>query len=319
MFSRKNCDIRREFWAKHPLVPKTQVGITKKKNRNETLTSRIPPGACSRHPIVGDRYVLAVGSSGAARLRLLDEVYGSASRQMLTAAGLRPGMRVADIGCGIGSVTHWLAEHAGGTGEVLGIDASGEQLQLARAAARSANAAKVTFREGSAYQTGLPRESFDLVYCRFLLCHLLRPVHALREMQALLRPGGILVCQDLNFASLFSEPTNCAYRRSVELSLALADIRGVDYCFGSKLEDSIRAAGFAETETRVDQPWSLCVEAKRLWEYTFLESAPAMVEAGLVQQREIDQLAAELASAAADRNTHLAVWKMHGVSARKKL
>ena len=268
---------------------------------------------------MGDRYVLAVGNSGAARLRLLDEVYGSASRQMVIAAGLRPGMRVADVGCGIGSPTHWLAAHAGRSGEVLGIDASGEQLTVARATARFGNGAKITFREGSAYQTGLPRESFDLVYCRFLLCHLLRPVDALREMHALLRPGGILVCQDLNIASLFSEPANCAYGRSVELSLALADIRGVDYCFGTKLEDAVRAAGFEETNAKVDQPCSSCGEAKRLWEYTFLEAAPAMVEASLVQQREIDQLAGELASAAADHNTHLAVWKMHGVSARKKL
>jgi hypothetical protein len=40
-----------------------------------------------------DVYVLDVGESGAARLRLLDQVYGASTRRMLIEAGLREGSR----------------------------------------------------------------------------------------------------------------------------------------------------------------------------------------------------------------------------------
>jgi SAM-dependent methyltransferase len=269
------------------------------------------------HPVVGDRYVLAVGDTATARL--VDEVYGLATRQSISDAGLQPGMRVADLGCGTGILTRWLAEQAGSTGEVVGLDASGKQLSVAGAMQGSVGSAKLTFREGSVYETGLPRGSFDMVCCRFLLCHLLRPLDALQEMRALLRPGGALVCQDMDLLSLINEPANCACRRSVELSLALADIRGVDYCFGARLEDSAREAGFEALQATAEQPWFLRGEGKRLWEYTFLEAAPAMVDADLVRQREVDQLAAELASAAKHENTLLATWMMFGVSGRKRV
>ena len=47
---------------------------------------------------------------------------------MLLQAGLAPGMRVADFGCGVGAVTQMLAEIVGPAGHVTGIDMSGDQL-----------------------------------------------------------------------------------------------------------------------------------------------------------------------------------------------
>jgi ubiquinone/menaquinone biosynthesis C-methylase UbiE len=114
---------------------------------------------------------------------------------MLLQAGLRPGMRVADLGCGVGMVTNLLAELVGPTGSVVGVDVSAEQIAQARESL-PAGSSNVTFVEASATDTGLPRETFDLVYCRFLLLHLSEPAQALREMHDLLKPNGILVCED---------------------------------------------------------------------------------------------------------------------------
>lgn len=77
-------------------------------------------------------YALATGEPAAYRLRIFHELYGPASRRVLLAAGLQRGMRVADVGCGVGMVTAWLAEQVGPEGQVVGIDESAAQLAQAR-------------------------------------------------------------------------------------------------------------------------------------------------------------------------------------------
>src|SRR5262249_30595299 len=131
-------------------------------------------------------YALATGEAAAYRLGILQNLYGSGTRRVLLEAGIRRGMRVADFGCGVGTVTAQLAEIVGPEGHVVGIDASGAQLAQARSRLNGSGA-YVSFVEASATDTGLPPELFDLVYSRFLLIHLPDPERALREMWTLLK------------------------------------------------------------------------------------------------------------------------------------
>ena len=133
------------------------------------------------------QYVLATGHAADFRLRLLHGLYGPGTRRVLLEAGLRRGMHVADLGCGVGLVTALLADLVGPEGHAVGIDFSAAQLAQAREHVNG-HALNTSFVEASATATGLPPASFDLVYCRFLLIHLPEPERALREMFALLRP-----------------------------------------------------------------------------------------------------------------------------------
>lgn len=63
-------------------------------------------------------YILATGAQDVERLRLLNQVYGSASHVLLRQAGLAEGFRVAEIGCGTGNMTCWIARHVGQRGAV---------------------------------------------------------------------------------------------------------------------------------------------------------------------------------------------------------
>src|SRR6516162_5704412 len=90
----------------------------------------MPPGALASAP---GSYALATGQAAAYRLGLLHGLYGPGTRRVLLEAGLRPGMRVADFGCGVGMVTGLLADIVGPQGRVVGIDASAAQLAQARA------------------------------------------------------------------------------------------------------------------------------------------------------------------------------------------
>ena len=83
-------------------------------------------------PSAPGSYVLATGQAAHYRLRILHGLYGPGTRQLVIRAGLRRGMCVADVGCGVGMVTALLAGLVGPEGYVVGIDASAAQLNQAR-------------------------------------------------------------------------------------------------------------------------------------------------------------------------------------------
>ncbi len=110
------------------------------------------------------------------------------------AAGLAewipPGaVKVADLGCGTGSLSVLLAESGA---EVVGVDLSPAMVEQAKRKARVVGLA-VEFRVGDASDPDLPDGSFDVVLSRHLLWTLADPVAALSRWARLLNPTGRLV------------------------------------------------------------------------------------------------------------------------------
>jgi SAM-dependent methyltransferase len=261
------------------------------------------------------QYVLATGKAADYRLRILHDLYGPGTLRVLRGAGLSRGMRVADFGCGVGMVSAMLAELVGPEGHVVGIDFSAAQLAQARERLRS-RGPNTTFVEASACDTGLPRESFDLVYSRFLLIHLTEPEWALREMLALLKPNGILVCEDGDLTSSGSEPAS-ALGAFADLFGRLGPARGVDYTLGRRLFHLVQAAGFPAPEITFNQPVLARGESKRLLELSVAEAGPAMVEAGLITDEELDRTLLEMRRLSADETVLAVMPRMAQVWARK--
>lgn len=262
-------------------------------------------------------YVLITGSAGAARLALLHATYGETTEALLTEVGLAPGMRAADLGCGIGTVSRWMARQVGETGEIIGVDLSEAQLEVARNEAARQGLASLRFQQAGVYDTGLPRAHFDLVYCRFLLCHVGDPAAGVREMRALLKPGGMIVCEDVDLASLECDPPSDGFARLRDLMIALGRSRGVDYCLGPRLHRIFREAGFVRPTVRMQQPVHDVGEEKRFWEYTFLEASPAMLQAGLTNDVELRTLVESMARVAKDPSIIVAQARKVQVWARK--
>src|SRR5215813_8045666 len=264
--------------------------------------------------IKGD-YVLATGRAAANRLQILHSLYGPGARRALLQAGLQPGMRVADLGCGVGMVTTMLAELVGPTGQVVGVDFSGAQIGQAREMLLP-SFSNVSFVEASATDTGLPYESFDLVYCRFLLIHLTEPMQALREMRNLLKPDGILVCEDGDLTSAGSEPPS-ALNAFSDLFGRLGPTWGVDYTLGRRLFQMVLAANFSKPEITYNQPVAARGENKRLLELSVAEAGSAFVEAGLITSEELDHTLAEMRRIAEDETVLAVMPRMSQVWARK--
>lgn len=260
-------------------------------------------------------YVLATGNAAANRLRILHNVYGPGARELLLRAGIQRGMSVVDLGCGVGMTTQLLAELVGPTGEVVGVDYSAAQVEQARALLPP-GLSNVRFVEASATDTGLHREAFDVVYCRFLLIHLQDPESALREMHGLLKPEGIMAIEDGDLTSASSEPRSKLEEFS-NLFGALGPKWGVDYTLGRRLFHLVLNAKFSHVEISFNQPVFAKGENKRLLELSVAEAGPSFVSAGLVSQEQLKETVAEMRRLGDDETVLAVMPRMSQVWARK--
>lgn len=252
-------------------------------------------------------YILGVGDTGANRLRLLHQVYGSGTQRLLSEVGLAPGMHVADIGCGVGTVSLWMAEQVGPGGSIVCIDRSAQQLELARRSAHEAGHHHITFIEASADNINLPAETFDLVYCRFLLDHLENPSAALTEMRRLLKPQGALITETLDLSGLATDPSDSVYAEEADCMRRLSAMRGIDACNGMAIHRLVRDAGFTQIQVSLNQPAYLRGEEKRFWEYSVAETASALVARGLCTMEELQRRIQGMQRVNADENILVAL------------
>ena len=122
-------------------------------------------------------------------------------------AGIRPGMRVLDLGCGAGDVTFVAADLVGPDGSVVGVDRSPDALARAWLRAEQRGLTQVQFVEGDIHDPA-PGGPFDAIVERLALWGVPDPAALLRRQATVLRPGGLVVPIEVDLSTMRSLPEN---------------------------------------------------------------------------------------------------------------
>jgi SAM-dependent methyltransferase len=250
------------------------------------------------------RYVIRGGVEGRERLRLLSEVMGPSSRALLAEVGIRPGSICLDVGCGGGDMAFELARATGPTGRVLGVDLDATKLDIARRECEGHGLSNITFEACDVTQWE-PGEPGDVVYARFLLTHLTNPGALLTTLRRHLRPGGVIIVEDIDFRGHFAEPDCPALARYVELYTRSVQRRGADPNIGPRLPALLREAGLEAISLKLVHHTALQGGIKLLTCVTLENIASAVLKAGLTTEDEFRETLDELYAFAHDPHTVL--------------
>jgi SAM-dependent methyltransferase len=133
-----------------------------------------------------------VGAKWVQMQSFLDAQIGPLGEIAIQRAGLAPGDRVLDIGCGCGNTSLALARRVGPRGSVLGIDISTPMLERARQSAREAGIDNVRFENSDAQTHRFEPASFDVAFSRFGVMFFADPTAAFANLRTALAPRGRL-------------------------------------------------------------------------------------------------------------------------------
>lgn len=145
----------------------------------------------------------ALGSTEAEHERLIRQAAHLApcTERLFREAGIGSGQRVLDLGSGPGDVAMLVARLVGPLGKVVGVERDSRSIARARTRVAEAELHYVSFMECdvSQFQTASP---FDAAVGRFILEFVSDPVSILRRLSQVVRPGGVLVFQEVSYAPL---------------------------------------------------------------------------------------------------------------------
>jgi SAM-dependent methyltransferase len=240
-------------------------------------------------------------------LNTVDEM----TERMLDDAGIGPGMRVLDIGCGPGWVAHMLARRVGEHGHVFGVDQSPDMIELARERTREAGISIVTFIQGG-FNVAFPgRGTLDAVVGRRVLMYQANAAQAVSQLTDAIRSGGVIAFHEHDMVDVSDGRIALPLHDRVRSWLhEMLRREGANLRMGFELHSALSAAGLSVERVRAEAN-VLTPTASYPIAAIIRAVLPRLLQHGVVTEAEADvetldeRLAAERKDAAAT-----CVWEM---------
>jgi SAM-dependent methyltransferase len=286
--------------------------------------SPAPDGPAADDHLAADRgqagreYVLGTGEDELARLGLQHRLWSDAAHSAWRDAGVAPGQRVLDVGCGPGYAAFDLAQIVGAGGAVVGVDESERFIGWMNAQAVARGLPTCSGIAGDVQDLGAvltraghagPADAFDLAYARWLLCFVPAPRRVVAGVTAALRPGGRFVVHDyFNYTSMTMAPRRASHDRAVAATAASWRARGGDPDVAGTLPRMLEEAGMRVTAVRVHQRVARGSDSMFAWPDVWWRTyAPKLVAMGLLTRQDQDELFRDLDEARDSTSDYIVV------------
>jgi ubiquinone/menaquinone biosynthesis C-methylase UbiE len=250
--------------------------------------------------IAKPEYALGSDDAEIARLQTQAEMLAEPTAVLFQRGGIRPGMRVLDLGSGPGDVAFLVAEMVGPDGVVVGVEQDPAQIAEATRRRDTLGLTNVEFRQGDA-RSYVDDKPFDAAVCRLLLMHLPDAVDVLAHQMSNLRPGGAFVAVDYDIGGVRALPEVQLFVQVGEwISAAFAHAQ-VDPRVGMRFPLYFEQAGYSDIGSLGLQSYSSPRDgsAARYVVEVARAMAHAIVASGVATEEEmgLDTLADRLAAA----------------------
>lgn len=185
--------------------------------------------------------------------------------RLLIDAGIEKGMRILDVGCGLGDVSVLLGDLVGGDGEIVGVDHDADSIAIARERSAAHGHSSLTFIQCELLELQNSVGTFDAIVGRRVLMYQRDTVATIRALSSRLRPGGIMVFQehDTTMAPASLDPFPLHKRAQLWIQEMIAR-EGADLHIGFNLHRIFTQAGLTVESVRAeclvqtpDTPYSL--------------------------------------------------------------
>lgn len=253
-------------------------------------------------------------------LRTQSKIIWARERELLPRHGLRPGMRIADIGCGLGDFA--LAIQSDFRPEYLvGVDHSKPFLKHAQKFVKEFGLENIEYQYGDAASLLLPDNSFDFVSCRLSLQVFDDPDQILRELYRICKPGGRVYVTNEVMSFITGYPGDALIREAYRCLVEVGQRLGMDMDFGIKTRTKLLDADFEDVKIDLIEVNNLntdCNDFAKIvesWSYVIKQKAAKSNTSAEIYERIRAGHQAHIQAILSERG--FASWTIYAGSARK--
>jgi ubiquinone/menaquinone biosynthesis C-methylase UbiE len=207
--------------------------------------------------MTSNEYFISTGEKDAQRLTIVNQLYNPGSVSFLKHAGLKPGMKVLEIGCGAGHMACEIAQVVTSSGTVVASDLHHDQLNIAKATAQRARIDHIQFIHLDLNESlNDYHEEFDFIFGRWVLEFTYNPQQTLSNLFACLRQNGTLVYEgtDIRDPGCFSYPYAPVIEQYCQYGIQICELNQMELDFIKKSYFHLKKCGASACQTAINHP-----------------------------------------------------------------
>lgn len=176
------------------------------------------------------------------RIHAAEQLFDEGTKRLIKGLEIGPGADCLEVGAGGGSIASWLCDLVGDSGHVVATDIDVRSLDAIE------GQPGLEIRRHDVVQDPLEENRFDLVHARLVLEHLPERDAVLAKLTRTLRPGGLILVEDVDYVSAvpISELGAAEHEHTQAVRLREFANNGIAHYLGRELPGRLRANGLVD-------------------------------------------------------------------------